>query len=400
MTRPAQLTASPALPATPWTAVGVVVAAGIIGALQVGKAVIVAPLLQADMHLGLAAIGRLVGVFSLLGLLGGLFAGVWTGRMGARRVLRLGLLIVLTGCVLGALSREYEELLWTRVIEGAGFLLITVAAPSILGVLAAPSRRNLVMALWSCFMPAGMALAMLAGPWFESWRALWWACAAMVALALCAVFIAVPDAGMRRLQPWRQLAGDAMATLTARGPLLIAAIFGLYSLMFFALFSFLPVLLMERMNVTHQSAGELSALAIAANILGNLAAGLLLSKGVPRALILAGASLIMGASGLGIFVDVLPGTPAFLLCIVYAAVGGLIPATLLSAAPLAARNSILVPLVMGLAMQGNNLGQIVGPMLVGSVIQYWSWSAAAIVAASAAVVVALIAKPAMDLPPR
>ncbi|MCP1632573.1 CynX/NimT family MFS transporter [Kerstersia gyiorum] len=400
MTRPAQLTASPALPATPWTAVGVVVAAGIIGALQVGKAVIVAPLLQADMHLGLAAIGRLVGVFSLLGLLGGLFAGVWTGRMGARRVLRLGLLIVLAGCVLGALSRDYEELLWTRVIEGAGFLLITVAAPSILGVLAAPSRRNVVMALWSCFMPAGMALAMLAGPWFESWRALWWACAAMVALALCAVFIAVPDAGMRRLQPWRQLAGDAMATLMARGPLLIAAIFGLYSLMFFALFSFLPVLLMERMNVTHQSAGELSALAIAANILGNLAAGLLLSKGVPRALILAGASLIMGASGLGIFVDVLPGTPAFLLCIVYAAVGGLIPATLLSAAPLAARNSILVPLVMGLAMQGNNLGQIVGPMLVGSVIQYWSWSAAAIVAASAAVVIVLIAKPAMDLPPR
>lgn len=249
-------------------------------------------------------------------------------------------------------------------------------------------------------MPAGMALAMLAGPWFESWRALWWACAAMVALALCAVFIAVPDAGMRRLQPWRQLAGDAMATLMARGPLLIAAIFGLYSLMFFALFSFLPVLLMERMNVTHQSAGELSALAIAANILGNLAAGLLLSKGVPHALILAGASLIMGASGLGIFVDVLPGTPAFLLCIVYAAVGGLIPATLLSAAPLAARNSILVPLVMGLAIQGNNLGQIVGPMLVGSVIQYWSWSAAAIVAASAAVVIVLIAKPAMDLPPR
>ncbi|MFT8275069.1 CynX/NimT family MFS transporter [Kerstersia gyiorum] len=398
MTRPAQRLA--AAPATPWMAVGVVVTAGIIGALQVGKAVIAAPLLQADLHLGLASIGRLVGVFSLLGLIGGLFAGAWTGRMGARRVLRLGLLIVLAGCVLGALSRDYEELLWTRVIEGAGFLLITVAAPSILGVLAAPSRRNLVMALWSCFMPAGMALAMLAGPWFESWRALWWACAAMVALALCAVFIAVPDAGMRRLQPWRQLAGDAMATLTARGPLLIAAIFGLYSLMFFALFSFLPVLLMERMNVTHQSAGELSALAIAANILGNLAAGLLLSKGVPRALILAGASLIMGASGLGIFVDVLPGTPAFLLCIVYAAVGGLIPATLLSAAPLAAMNSILVPLVMGLAMQGNNLGQIVGPMLVGSVIQYWSWSAAAIVAASAAVVIVLIAKPAMDLPPR
>lgn len=398
MTQSAQQLA--AAPATPWMAVGVVVTAGIVGALQVGKAVIAAPLLQADLHLGLAAIGRLVGVFALLGLIGGLFAGAWTGRMGARRVLRLGLLIVLAGGVLGALSRGYEELLWTRAIEGAGFLLITVAAPSILGSLATPPRRNVVMALWSCFMPAGMALAMLAGPWFETWRDLWWACAAMAALAVGAVFIAAPDTGVRRRQSWRQLAADALETLTACAPLLIAAIFGLYSLMFFALFSFLPVLLMERMGVTHQGAGELSALAIAANILGNLTAGLLLSKGMSRALILAGASLAMGICGLGIFMDILPGMPAFLLCIVYAAAGGLIPATLLSAAPLAARTSALVPLVMGLTMQGNNLGQIVGPMIVGSAIQYWNWSAAAVVTASAAVIVALLAKPAMHMPSR
>lgn len=121
---------------------------------------------------------------------------------------------------------------------------------------------------------------------------------------------------------------------------------------------------------------------------------------ISRALILAGASLAMGICGLGIFMDILPGMPAFLLCIVYAAAGGLIPATLLSAAPLAARTSALVPLVMGLTMQGNNLGQIVGPMIVGSAIQYWNWSAAAVVTASAAVIVALLAKPAMHMPSR
>ncbi len=102
--------------------------------------------------------------------------------------------------------------------------------------------------------------------------------------------------------------------------------------MFFALFSFLPILLMERMAVSHQAAGALSALATSANILGNLAAGTLLARGVGRVFLLAAASLIMGVTGLGIFLSMLPALPTFLLCMLFLAVGGLIPATLLASA--------------------------------------------------------------------
>ncbi|MEF9603465.1 MFS transporter, partial [Paracoccus sp. PXZ] len=112
-------------------------------------------------------------------------------------------------------------------------------------------------------------------------------------------------------------------------------------------------------------AGLLSALATAANILGNLAAGLLLSRGVGRGPLLAGASLAMGVAGLGIFLPVLPDVPTFGLCVLFSAIGGLIPAVLLSSAPLAAPTAGLVPIVLGLMVQGNNLGQIAGPVAVG-----------------------------------
>jgi predicted MFS family arabinose efflux permease len=147
--------------------------------------------------------------------------------------------------------------------------------------------------------------------------------------------------------------------------------------MFFALFSFLPVLLMERMGVTQGIAGPLSGLAAAANIIGNLVAGYLLARGGSRSALVAFACAAMGASALGIFLPVFGNGPTFALCLLFSAVGGLIPATLLSSAPMVAPSPWLTPMVVGLIMQGSNLGQVLGPVAVGSVINRYGWSAAA-----------------------
>jgi MFS family permease len=137
------------------------------------------------------------------------------------------------------------------------------------------------------------------------------------------------------------------------------------------------VLLMERMGVSHRTAGLLSALASGANVVGNLAAGFLLAHGIGRPGLIAGASLVMGVSALSIFLPTLPDAPTFLLCVLFSAVGGLIPATLLSSAPILAPSSLLAPIVVGLVMQGSNLGQIVGPVAVGGTVKSYGWPAAA-----------------------
>lgn len=370
---------------TRWGAVLLLVGAGIVAALQVGKTAIATPMLQSDLGLDLSAVGWLTGVFAVLGLFGGIPAGALVASFGGRRILLLGLLTIVVGAALGAWSPSFSPLFISRIVEGAGFLLITVAAPSILEHVAERSRRDLAFALWSCFMPAGIAIAMLVGPFFHDWRAMWWASSALALVVAIAVTFIVPVTGNRTRWSWNQLRTDATSTIRAGGPLMLAVAFGFYSLMFFALFSFLPVLLMERMQVSHQTAGLLSALATAANIAGNLAAGFLLSRGMGRPILIAGASLTMGVAGFGIFLPVLPDVPTFMLCVLFSAVGGLIPATLLSSAPLVAPVAGLVPVILGLIMQGNNLGQIIGPVAVGSAIQTYGWSSAALIVAIAAI---------------
>lgn len=376
---------------TDWASVYLIVSAGIVAALQVGKAVIAAPMLQTDLGIGLAGIGWLTGVFAVLGLIGGIPTGALVGSLGSRRILSLGLLTTTIGAAYGAVATPLPALLLSRVVEGAGFLLITVAAPSILAQVTKRSDRDFAFALWSCFMPAGMAIAMLAGPLFDSWRTVWWTSCGIALVVWLLVPVVIPLTGERQAWSWLNLSQHAIHVFKAREPVVLAAMFALYSLMFFALFSFLPVLLMERMDVTHRSAGLLSALATAANILGNLAAGVLLSRGVKRSALLVGASLTMGITSLGIFLPVLPDTATFILCVVFSAVGGLIPATVLSAAPIAAPVVGLVPVVLGLIIQGNNLGQIIGPIAIGSAIQAYGWDSAAFLVACAALTAATVA---------
>lgn len=366
-----------------WGAVAAVVGAGVVAALQVGKVIIAAPLLRKDMGLDLASIGTLTAVFSLLGMVGGIAAGGVIARFGARRMLILGLAATACGTAAGALAPGYGVLLATRVLEGLGFLMITVAGPALLQRIVTGGRRDFAFALWSCYMPAGMAIAMLASQAFSDWHAYWWCAgiAAGVALA-CVALLSPPTPGGGRLS-WRGLRQDTADTLGAAGPALLALSFTLYSVMFFALFTFLPVLLMEALGLTLAAAGLYSALASAANVIGNLGAGVLLARGWRRSTLIACASAAMAAVALLIFGSALPAMPTFLLCVLFSAVGGLIPATLLGTAPLVAPRPALGAASVGLVMQGSNLGQVIGPVAVGGAIDRFGWTSASFIVAGA-----------------
>jgi predicted MFS family arabinose efflux permease len=372
---------------TRWAGVLAIVGAGVVASLQVGKVIIAAPLLRQDMGLDLASIGTLTAVFSLLGVVGGIAAGGVIARFGARRMLLLGLLATALGTAMGAMAPSYGLLLASRVVEGLGFLMITVAGPAALQRMVSTSGRDFAFALWSCYMPTGMAIAMLASQAFDRWQAYWWCAGAAVVVALASVAALVPAGESTASAPlsWRGMRQDTVDTLGASGPVLLALSFTLYSLMFFALFTFLPVLLMEQLGLTLAQAGLYSAIASAANIIGNLGAGVLLARGWRRSTLIACASATMGVVALLIFQSVLPAMPTFLLCVLFSAVGGLIPATLLGSAPLVAPRPALTAASVGLVMQGSNLGQVIGPVTVGGVIDRFGWGAASYVVLAAAV---------------
>ncbi len=374
---------------TDWWMVVLVVAAGIAASLQIGKAAIAIPLLQVETGRDLAVLGWVSSIFAVLGLFGGVPVGALATRFGDRRILLFGLVMLAIGSALGAATSGLGFLLACRVVEGSGFLMVSVSGPALLRRCVGERDREIAMALWSCFMPAGMALAMLLGPLFGGWRAIWLAGAGFALVAGMAVALRVPPAKAGEAVSWRQLAADAGRMFRTRAPLLLALCFALYAMMFFAVLSFLPVLLIERMHSSLTVAGLLSGLATAGNIVGNLLAGVLLARGVSRLGVLAGASFAMGLAAVFVFLPLLPPTGAFLCSILFATAGGFVPATLLSTAAVLAPRPNLVPASIGLLMQGSNLGQVLGPAVVGLVISGIGWTGAAGLVAILALLAAL-----------
>ena len=377
---------------THWRGVALVVAAGVVASLQVGKVAIAVPQLRADFGLDLSMVGWLMAMFSLLGVAGAVPVGAWVARAGDRRLVLTGLLAIAAGSTAGALANGVAMLLAGRVVEGLGFVLITIAGPSVLQRMVSPGGKDLAFAVWSCFMPAGIAIALFSGSLLDGWRGFWLGNAALAALLAVLLLLGV-SRGAASAAPvsWHSMARDAAATAKAGAPALIAASVVIYSLQFFALFSFLPVLLIERMGVGMAAAGALSAVACCVNVAGNLAAGVLLKRGVARWLLAAVASALMGLSAIGIFLPVLGALPAFLLCLAFSGAGGLLPATLIGTSPIVAPSARLVPMSMGLLMLGSNLGQMIGPVIVGGAVDSMGWPAAAVIVAPAGAMGVLLA---------
>lgn len=369
--------------ATPWLAVINVLFAGIAAALHVGKATIALPALQAEFGRSLETLSWAISAFPFVGVFGGIAAGLLVRRWGDRRLLALGLLIVSAASFTGATLHDFSGLIVSRFVEGLGFVIVVVASPAVLNRIVAPAQRSLVFGIWSTFMPAGIAISLFFGPHLAGWQQNWQAGAALTLLAALLLPLTTPRrAADAHTPPLRQALG---AMLRARQPLLLALMFTAYNLQFFSVMTFLPIFLMQRIGLTLAAAGGISAAAVAANIIGNLAAGFLLSRGLRAGSLLAATSLVIGIFGIGIFLPMTPNGLLIPLCFLFCAIAGMLPATILAATPAATPEPTLLPLSLGLVMQGNYLGQVIGPVALSAIVAAAGWAAPAWLVLAAAV---------------
>lgn|SRR5690625_980039 len=363
-----------------WLAVFIAVLSGIVGALQIGKLPIAAPFLQADLGISHSTIGNLGAVFSILGMLIGIPIGTVVLQTGLRRSMTLGLAAISISSFIAPLFPQLNVIYFLRVIEGFGFIFITVSAPTLIQGSVQFAYRNTALSFWGTFMPIGMTIMMLVGPFFHQWQSIWYAngWVALVVLILLQLFVPAPQTRPKALsiKETKQLLKNI---LTAGTPLRMALIFGSYTLMYFALFNFLPLLLIEQRNLSHHQAGMIAGMATAANIFGNLAAGYLLSKGATRRHLISSTFIIMIIMGSIVFAFPLPIIAVTFLCIAFAGIGGIIPTSVLSSAPIVSPSPVAIPITMGLFMQGSNLGQSLGPLMAGWSTQLYGWISASFI---------------------
>ena len=374
----------------------VVILAGVAAALHLTKLIPALPVLQSQLGLSLVQAGFLLSAVQLAGMMLGLMMGLAADALGLRRSLLTGLAILSVASVAGTWVAEARVLMVLRVVEGAGFLLAVTPAPGLIRRLVKPEQLGKLLGLWSAYMPLATALALWFGPLVMlavGWPGLWMLLAAMTtAMALWVWRLVPPDdrylpAPILQLpivQPQRAAKTHVLRrTLTHSGPWLVALCFSVYSFQWLAVVGFLPTVYAQAgMAVTTMA--FLTGLVAAANMVGNIMSGRLLSRGVAPIRLLSTGYWVMAGSAVIAFADLpLSHIPQVLFALKFVAVltlsmvGGVIPGTLFALAVRLAPDESTISSTIGWMQQWSALGQFAGPPAVAwlaSQVGGWQWT--------------------------
>src|SRR6516165_5469039 len=319
-------------PATQWRLVWTLILAGVVAAFQIGKAPIAIPLLRQDLGLSLAFASWVVGIYAVVGGAAGLPAGLVINALGARPSLIMGLLVTGAASCAGAFAQSGTVLLLSRVFEGAGFLMVAIATPTLLGAITAGKDQQLVFGVWTIYFATGSVIVMLAGPPLLAfgWQSLWLITGLIAVGYAGVIWWMAPVAGKSQIMDGRAYA-QLRHIIRSPGPALLALSFGLYSVQYHALTGLLPTLLVERLGLSISQAGTISAGTIVANGLGAASAGLLLRKGIALWVTISIGFGCMGAAAFGIFKQSMPAAAVAALAMASLGITGVLAASIYAA---------------------------------------------------------------------
>nr|CAA6829984.1 MAG: Unknown protein [uncultured Thiotrichaceae bacterium] len=362
---------------TRWSTIILLFAAGFLAAFQYAKIPFMLPDLLLQVPMSALQQASLLSVIGIVGVIGGVSAGVVCQIVGLRRTLLSGLAVAMLGAVLPLWVSDYSLLLLGRLIEGVGHMAIVVSVPTLMLPLCAATDRPKVMALWSCYFTATFVLTALAAPVLLKYAG-WQGFAVIHALLLLIVFVGLRRAGVvcdlmsdaaHQLNP-RHLLLTQWRLLRERRLLAIPAAFFGYTLLFVSLVSVVP----KWIASSEQMAVSFSIMLPCAALLGTAVSLIMLARGV------SGQQLVnVATSGLVLVGGVLlllnaSGVAAQALVILGFVFLGVLPAGIVSSLPrLFQAGDPDVVLVNGGLVQFGNLGNFIGSPLLALMLLSWGW---------------------------
>ncbi|MGP4994071.1 MFS transporter [Glutamicibacter ardleyensis] len=358
----------------------ITVFAGVMAALHIWKLPSAIPVLQEQLHLSLIFSGVLLGVVQVAGMLGGLSMSLLAEIYSQRKIMILGLLLLVLGSALGSFSPNAAMLLGTRVIEGAGVIMCSVMGPGLVRAHAPLKRMNLAVGWWAAFMGIatffgvlGTAIALR----FISWQIWWLVLAALTVIPIILILKFVSGSASGGGANAR-VALRRIAVTAASGKIWVSGvIFGCYTVQWMAIVGFLPTVFRED-GLSPILGGLFSAVVGGLNALGAIITGLLLQRGIAGKRLLLGSFVIMAVMAVLTFAIDYPKTLVLVqvLCVgLFSLCGAAVPATMTRLAVDLAPEGGSAPAAMGLMQQIFNIGNFTGPMLVAwLVVLTGGWS--------------------------
>lgn len=358
-----------------WIILSVVYLASIIAPLNQFKIPPIMPVLIDTFRLDLPQAGLLMSIIAVVGLILALPAGILLQRFGARALGVAALGCMALGSGIGALSGAYPTLLGSRLIEGIGIGLVGVVAPATIAMWFPPARQGIPMGIWATWMPVGSVLVYNLAPFVANrfgWLAVWWvgAGSALLIMILYGLFVRNPD----WQQPIRQSANPSSSlgkALANRDIWLLGLAFACFNLALVSIGTYYPTFLSEVRGYSLGGAAFVSSLSSIIVIAGAPLAGWVSDRIGSRRLMFSLPFLLIALMLLLPFRVIGWQIPA--LMVIQGLVIGAVPTATFAAAPEVMRRPEWAGLGLAVILLGQNLGNLIGPVLFGELVSSLGW---------------------------
>jgi predicted MFS family arabinose efflux permease len=361
-----------------WVILVVVYLASVVAPLNQFKVPPLIPVLMETIHINLPQAGLLMSSIAAVGLILALPAGLILQRFGPKLTVLVAMAGLATGSALGAVSTSFPILLAGRVLEGVGFGLIGVAAPATIAMWFPPSKQGTPMGIWATWVPLGSILMYNLAPMMAvrfGWQSVWWVglAFALVMAILSGLLLRRPPDGPQGRLPNPSMS-ESWKALANRDIWLLAASFACFNLALVNIATYYPTFLNEVRGLSLSQASFITSIPGLLIMVSSPLSGWFSDRINSRRLVFSLPYLVLAV--ILIFPFQATGWQISALMVAYGFVVGLIPTATFAAAPEIMRRPDLAGLGLAALLVGQNFGQLVGPVLYGSLVKAMGWTPA------------------------
>lgn len=379
-----------------WLILWAAFSAGVIATFVQFSIPPILPLLQAHYHVTYTDSALLMSLFALATILSAVPSGFVVQQFGVRKIGLIGLVILFIGVLLCLIANSYAIILFGRIIEGFGFGLVSVAAPSAIGHYVSPKMISVAMGIWSTWIPLGSLIMFLFSPKivlsFQT-NVYWIILLFILVLGILFYAKVIPkhtsvhlksEAGSNdSISP--KLQKEVVLTEIKNKNIWWAALaFTSFTFAFFSFNTWISTYLTETTSMNLVVATLIPSIVAFLTMTSNVYSGLLLNKFGNHLFIFLLPPLFF-ALAWPVFTtsseSILYGT-----AIIVGLFSGFIPTIVFATAPLLAKKKETIGIAMSIIIIGENAGVLIGPEVFGFlrewtgnfVASFWSLSIASL----------------------
>ncbi len=358
-----------------WVILVVVYLASIAAPLNQFKIPPIMPVIMEEFQLNLPQAGLLMSIIAVVGLVLAIPAGILLQRYGSKTIGLIALAFMAAGSVVGALSSAYSTLLSSRVIEGVGIGLIGVVAPATIAMWFPLARQGAPMGIWATWFPVGSILMYNLAPAIASslgWQAVWWLGAGFALIIMVFYGLLVHNPPDRPPMRQKDSATPGLrVALANRDIWLLALEFACFNLALVSIGTYYPTFLSGVRGYPLGQAAFLASLSSMVILVSAPLAGWVSDRIGSRRLVISIPFLIIAV------LMTLPfrvtGWQIIVLMLIQGLVVGAIPTATFAAAPEVMRRPEWAGLGLAVILIGQNVGNLVGPVLFGGLVGSLGW---------------------------